>query len=297
VSSAIFAWPYLPGLTENCVVSDGAALAVITQGRLSYVRAFDDGDPVKSLSATLSALELSGDGLPAQMFVFGERAEGLAATDGLPLKADLLELPDELVTVFRTEGAFQQLVELYAVARACHSGDFPDFRRGELSWTAGNAKIRRQMLTMAVLTVVMILLLFVYKGLQYRNARTDLASLNSSIAAQYREIFPNRAKAVDEVAEVKGELRKLAGNESSSAVLDVLKKLAEAKGATINGLYEAEVEGRTVRVKGDARNSQAVNDFKSSLAGILSAIELGEIKSRPDGLVSFSLTGQIKEAK
>jgi len=94
---------------------------------------------------------------------------------------------------------------------------------------------------------------------------------------------------------VRGELRKLAGGESSAAVLDVFKKLAEAKGTTINGLYEAELEGRTLRVKGDARSAQAVSEFKTALAGLLSAVESGEIKSRPDGTVTFTLSGMLKE--
>jgi general secretion pathway protein L len=131
--------------------------------------------------------------------------------------------------------------------------------------------------------------------MQYRAAKADIASLNSSISAQYKEVFPTRAKAVDELSEVKGELRKLAGAESGSGVLDLLKKLAELKGATINGLFEAELEGSSLRVKGDARSAQAVNEFKSALAGQMSTIELGEIKSRPDGTVSFSLSATLKE--
>ena len=73
------------------------------------------------------------------------------------------------------------------------------------------------------------------------------------------------------------------------------KKLAEAKGNSINGLYEAELEGRSLRIKGDARSAQAVNEFKAALAPLLASAELGEVKSRPDGTVTFSLTGTLKE--
>lgn len=295
VSAEVFGWPYLAGIPSDCVVCDGSALAVIVAGRITYLRALDAADPQKQLLATLSALEFAG-GLPSRMVVFGDQAEVLVATGGLPLEVEQLQLPDDLAAMFRTEAAFQSLAGLYAVARACHSGDIPDFRRGDLAWTAGNVKLRKQLILTTALVIAVVLLLFVYKGLQYRAARADLASLNSSIATLYREIFPTRSKAVDELSEVKGEIRKLAGAESSSGILDVLKKLAEAKGTTINGLFEAEVEGRTLRVKGDARSAQAVNEFKTALAGLLSTTELGEIKSRPDGTVSFSLSGTLKEA-
>ena len=71
--------------------------------------------------------------------------------------------------------------------------------------------------------------------------------------------------------------------------------MVEAKGSTINGLYEAEVEGRNLRIKGDARTAQAVNEFKAAIAPLLATSELGEVKSRPDGMVGFSLTGTLKE--
>jgi general secretion pathway protein L len=78
-------------------------------------------------------------------------------------------------------------------------------------------------------------------------------------------------------------------------VLDTLKKLAEVKGGTINGIFEAEIEGRTVRLKGDARSAQSVNEFKTALSGVLTTAETGEVKSRPDGTVTFTLTGTLKE--
>lgn len=297
VSAVPFAWGFLPGAGSECVVSDGSAVAVIEEDRLSFVRAINGSEPGKQLGSTLSALELSGMKIPARLIVFGEQAEALAAAEGLPLTAELLELPEEQALLFRNDDTFQQLAGLFAVARASHAGALPDFRRGELAWTAGDVKLRKKMILTATLLLVTVLLLFVSKGLQYRAARADLKSLNISIAAIYREIFPTRTKAVDELAEVKGEIRKLAGVESSSGVLDLLKQMAEAKGASINGLYEAEVEGRAVRIKGDARSAQAVNDFKASLTPLMATIDLGEVKSRPDGTVTFTLTGTFKEVK
>jgi general secretion pathway protein L len=295
VSSDAFGWTHLPGIAPDCVVSDGTAVAVIAEGRLSYLRALDGVEPHKQLAATLAALELSAGELPSRLVIFGEQAEPLTAMAGLPLVVEQLEFPEDLAAMFRTEGAFQQLAGLYAVAAACHAGDLPDFRRGDLAWTAGNEKLRKQLILTGILAVAVVVLLFVSKGMQYRAAKADIASLNSSISAQYKEVFPTRTKAVDELSEVKGELRKLAGAENGSGVLDVLKKLAELKGATINGLFEAELEGRSLRIKGDARSAQAVNEFKSALAGQMSTIELGEIKSRPDGTVSFSLSATLKE--
>ena len=295
VSSAPFAWPHLPGIQPDCALCDGSSLALIAAGRLAFVRALDGADLHNQLRATLSALELAGTHLPQRLVVFGEQAESLAATGGLPLEVEHLLLPDDLAPIFRTEGTFQQLAGLYAVARACHAGALPDFRRGDLAWKTGDARLRRKLILTATLVVAAVVLLFVSKGLQYRTARTDIASLNVSIASIYREIFPARTKAVDELSEVKGEIKKLTGSENSISVLDVLRQLAEAKGTAINGLFEAELEGRTLRVKGDARSAQSVNEFKAALSGLMATVEVGEIKSRPDGTVGFLLSGTLKE--
>ena len=295
VTSAPFAWPALPGVYDDCAVCDGSALVTVAGGRLAFVRALDGADPQQQLRATLSAMELSGTRLPQQLLVFGEQAAVLAGMAGLSLNVEQVLLPDNLVTTFKTEGAFQQLAGLYAVARACHDGALPDFRRGDLAWTTGDSRLRKKMILTAILLVMAIILLFVSKGLQYRAARIDIASLNASISSLYREIFPSRTKAVDELSEVKGEIRKLTGSETSSSVLDVLKQIADSKGTAINGLFEAELEGSILRVKGDARSAQSVNDFKAALSSLMASIEVGEIKSRPDGSVSFSLSGTLKE--
>jgi len=87
------------------------------------------------------------------------------------------------------------------------------------------------------------------------------------------------------------------GIETPAVSWGVLKQLADAKGATVNGLYEAEVEGNAVRIKGDARSAQAVNEFKAALAPMMATVQLGEVKSRPDGTVAFSLSGTLTEVK
>lgn len=297
VSSLPFALAQLPGIPPDCAVCDGSSLALLQGGRLSYFRAFNAEATAAMIAATLSALELSGGALPSQLCLIGPGASGLADTDTLPLPVETVEVPPELGHLFKNEETFQQLAGLYAVARANYAGMLPDFRQGELAWTAGDVKLRKKLVLTGILTAVVILLLFVNKGLQYRAASADLLSLNKSITAIYREIFPGRAKAVDEISEIKGEIRKLAGVENSGGYLDLMKKLAEVKGNSINGLYEAELEGNSLRIKGDARSAQAVNEFKTALAPLLAAVQLGEVKSRPDGTVTFSLTGTLKEGK
>lgn len=295
VSSLPFALAKLPGVPLECAVCDGTTLALLKGGRLTYFRAFNCDMTASMISTTLSALELSGEALPPQLCLLGPGAAGLADAGNLSLSVKVLEVPTDMGHLFKNDETFHRLAGLYAVAQACYAGMLPDFRQGELSWTAGDAKLRKKLLLTGILAVAVMVLLFVSKGIHYRATAAGLASLNKSISSIYREIFPSRTKAVDEISEIKGEIRKLSGLKNSSGYLDILKKLAEAKGITINALYEAELEGNSLRIKGDARSAQAVNEFKAALAPLLTASELGEVKSRTDGMVSFSLTGTLRE--
>ncbi|MDD2900628.1 MAG: type II secretion system protein GspL [Desulfuromonadaceae bacterium] len=294
VSSVTFALAKLPGVPSDCVVCDGNTLAFLNDGQMTYFRAFEATLTAPLIAATLLAMELSNGVLPPCICLTGT-SRGLAETDTLPLPVEVAEPPPELGHLFKNDETFHQLAWFYAVAHASYAGTLPDFRQGELAWTAGDAKLRKKLLLTGVLVVVVVLMLFIGKGLHYRATAADVASLDKSIASIYREIFPARGKAVDEISEIKGEIRKMAGVEISGGYLDLMKKLAEAKENNINGLYEAELEGRSLRIKGDAGSAQAVNEFKAVLAPLLSVSELGEVKSRPDGTVTFRITGTLKE--
>lgn len=294
VSSLPFAMALLPGVTGDCAVCYGNTLAFLRGGKLTYFRAFSSDVTLQMITAALSTVTISGGELPPKLCLIGSLANESADADMLPLPVEKVQLPLEYGHLFKNDETFLQLAGLYSIARACHIGVLPDFRRGELAWTAGDARLRKKLLLTGILAAMIILLLFAGKLLQYRAAAADIASLNKSVAVIYHEIFPARVKAVDEISEVKGEIKKLAGVDGPNGFLDILNKLAAAKGSSINGLYEAELDGRALRIKGDARSAQSVNEFKTTLAPLLATVELGEVKNRPDGAVTFTLTGTLK---
>ena len=183
----------------------------------------------------------------------------------------------------------------WALVRAARKGDLVNFRHGELACTSGSRTFRKKLLVSAILAAVAVLIFCADLGMRYLFVRKDLDSLNKSIGIIYREIFPNRKKAVDEVGEVKSEIKRLSGVGAGIGALAALKKLAEIKGDDITGFYETEIEGNQVRLKGDARSIQAVTDLKNRAGAALTGVEVGEIRTKPDGSATFSLRGTLKE--
>lgn len=286
LSSAPLHWgELLPAGTPGTVaITDGSALAIFRDGEPFFFRALTEGE---EYARTLALLEM-GKGITV------DRTYRLGATGGD--SGTLLPVEGGLTAAFGgDEGAARRHGSAWGLAKAMLRGDAVDFRAGELAWTKGKEQARRRLRLPLALAALLLLLLAADAGIRYTLVKRDLTSLDASIGAIYREVFPGRKKGVDEAAEMRAELKRLGAAGGTSRVLETLNRLADAKGDEILGLYEVEVDGSQVRLKGDARSSQAVSDFRNRLAIMLAPAEVGQITSKPDGSVTFALRGTMKE--
>lgn len=275
----------LPAVTgETVALANDSALAVFRNGEPLFFRALTGEEEV---SRTLALLEL-GKGITVD-HTYRLGIPDHAGAPPLPVAGSLADAFGGDEEAARRHGS------AWCLAAAVARGDAVDFRAGDLAWTRGREKARRQLRLPLALAALLILLLAADAGIRYTLVQRDLASLDASIGAIYREVFPGRKKGVDEAAEMRAELKRLGAAGGASRVLETLNRLAGAKGDDILGLYEVEVDGSQVRLKGDARSSQAVSDFKNRLATMLSPAEVGQITSKPDGTVTFALRGTVKE--
>lgn len=305
VTASLFSWQHLipaEAASGTVAVTDGEALAVYNNGKPLYFRALAAGDPDAEVAKTLAALEIGKGIVVDRVFSHGGHSqkdavsaehagEKVSSFPPLPLDGKFLE------TFAADADAARDLAGTYAIARDVTAGDPVNLRSGALAYTAGQAKALKKLRLSMFLAAGFVILLFAEVGLRYYLAKKDVDSLNNSIKAIYREVFPTRKKPVDEVAELRAEIKRLNSGKTTSNVLAVLKKVAEAKGDDVFGVYEAEIDGNQVLLKGDARSIQAVNDFKLRAADVLSDAEVGEIKSRTDGSVTFVLRGTVKEGE
>lgn len=290
VSSALFSWQrLLPDNPEGVTaITDGEGLAVFRDGRPLFFRALPQIGP-QPLDATLAALELGKNVSVAEVYSIGTFAcDSTRPVIPLPANAGL-------TAAFGTDtSAAADLASHYALAKDLVAGDPVNLRRGPLRFTKVHDRLRRKLRLTWSLLAILVLLLFAEAGVRYALVRKDVVSLNNSINKIYREVFPNRARAVDEVAELKAEIKRL-GAGDAAGLLDVLNALAEAKGDAPHELYEIDYDGGQVSGKGYDRSAQGVSDFKAKAASRFSAFEVSEIKSRPDGTVSFAFRGRLKE--
>jgi general secretion pathway protein L len=297
-TASLFHWRHLlpPGADGGTILlADPSGAALYRGGEPLVFRTFWGEDPMVEIDRTVTALELTEGIQVDRIYLLGELAgkELPAGTEdtriSLPVSAELESaFGGDLQAAVVRAGA-------WAVVRAARRGDLVNFRHGELACTSGSRTVRKKLLVSAVLAAVALLIFCADLGMRYGFVRKDLDSLNKSIGIIYREIFPNRKKAVDEVGEIKSEIKRLSGAGTGIGALAALKKLAEIKGDDITGFYETELEGNQVQLKGDARSIQAVTDLKNRAGAALTGVEVGEIRTKPDGSITFTLRGTLKE--
>jgi general secretion pathway protein L len=286
VTASLFHWEKLAPAAGTIAVTDGEGLAVYRDGKPVYFRALPPGSGAEGISRTIAALEIS-QGVQVDQTISYTRSTGEAQA--------LAQGSRGLAEAFDGDAhAAHDLAGAYAVAAAVAEGSAVNLRRGALAYTAGNEKLYRRLRLTMILAGLVLALVFAESAVRYALAKRDLNSLDLSIRGVYKEVFPTRKKPVDEVAELRAEIRRLTGAKTSSNLLKLLKDLAEAKGDGVTGIYETEVDGPEVRLKGEARSFQAANDFKGRAAKILDGAEVSDIKSRPDGSVSFAFRGKMK---
>ncbi|HBA88638.1 MAG TPA: general secretion pathway protein GspL [Geobacter sp.] len=284
VTASLFHWNQLAPEAGTVAVTDGEALAVYRDGKPLYFRAFPLGSGPEELERTVAAVELGRGMQLGKVISHASGSQGGA----VPANRGLAE-------AFGDDAhAAHDLAGAYAVAAAVADGSAINLRRGALAYTAGTEKLYRRLRISMILAAALVLLIFAESGVRYYLAKRDLTSLDRSIAGIYKEVFPSRKKAVDEVSELRSEIKRLEGAKTSSNVLKLLKELAEAKGDDVAGIYETEFDGSEVRLKGEAKSAQAANDFKARTAAVLDGAEVSETKSRPDGSVTFTLRGKVK---
>ena len=288
VTASLFHWNKLAPAAGTVAVTDGEALAAFRDGAPIYFRALPHGSGESEISRTVAALELAQEVRLDQVISFAGNSRDIEV---------LAQATRGLAEAFGEDAhAAHDLAGAYAVAAAVADGSALNLRRGALAYTAGNEKLYKRLRISMVLAAALVLLVFAESGVRYYLAQRDLASLDLTIKGIYKEIFPARKKPVDEVSELRSEIKRLEGAKTSSNVLKFLKDIAEVKGDDVSGIYETEIDGSEVRLKGDARSFQAANDFKARAAQLVDGAEVSEIKSKADGSVTFTFRGKMKGA-
>ena len=244
VTASVFNWRALlppEGTTGTIAITDGESIAVFKNGLPLFFRSYGRDEFYQELNRTLAALEIGKGVKIDRLYLHGMAARnsaGVSPCGGLPgFPVAPLPLIGKIAGVFNADASSTlDLAGCYAVASAAADGTAVDFRRGNLAYAADFARIRNKVRLSVILAGIFIMLLLSEVGLRFFFVKKDIDSLNKSISVIYREVFPARKKPVDEVGELRSEIKKLTGPGGVHAILPILKAVAEIKGDDIIGI-------------------------------------------------------------
>lgn len=289
VTFSLFSWQQLLPLSCEgaAAITDGESVALYLDRKPLFFRTLPKTGE-RPLDATLAAVELGKNIQVGSIFTLcGYLPDSLRETTPL--------LPEgALAAAFPGDAAAAtDLAPQFAMASELAFGEPVNLRRAALSFTKNRDRFRKKLRITFALAAALAVLIFAEAGVRYFISQRDVASLDKSIRSIYKEVFPTRNKPVDEVAEIKAEIKKL-GSSGSEGVLSVMKKLTDAKSDSATEIYELDFDGNQVTGRGYDGLAQGVNAFKAKAAPHFGSFDVSEIKSRPDGTVSFAFRGTLK---
>jgi hypothetical protein len=147
-----------------------------------------------------------------------------------------------------------------------------NFRQRASEARAGYGELRTRLKRGAVAGLVVLVLAGVEIGLDDYSARLRLATLKRDITAEFKKNYPDAARVVDPVAQLRGkiaEAKKLSAGMGDAAsaptVLDLLKELAGLVPADLL-LTSLNLDGDVIGIKGEVRDFDTVDTIKKALA-------------------------------
>ena len=284
VTRASLAWHLVQPTQQQGVIAlvDATAIMVCSQGKPVFCRAMETD--ATTLSRTLAAVEL-GKGITV---------EAVYRLEGEPLPGEqLLPLPEQLAG---QQGSgdlpANALISPLATALAYCSGEIFNLRNGPLAWSGKRSHLIKQFRTPLILGCVFLVLLFAETGLRWHLLARDITETNRSITKIYGTVFPTRAKAVDEVAELKAEIRRLQQGGSGNETLAFLTLVAQAKDEKIIGFSEVELDTERFQLKGDTLDATAVTALSRKVSEAGWNVEQPALTNRPGATTLFVLKGK-----
>lgn len=276
-------WHHLPLLDqETAVILDRHAIAVVRQQGMLTCRLMRTDDPA-DIDRTLAAWQLADVAVPALRY----RLDDIILPDERPLP-----LPEQLSTLpAGCAIAPAEFLSPLAMAQSYRYGDIFNLRNGSLAWQGTHSHRLRRYRTSVLLALFLALLIAGDAGWRWYRLKQDIAATNSAIASIYKEVFPNRTKAVDESAEIKAEIRRLRTEAGGIELLRFLKMLAQMKDDQITAFTDIEFDGEHFYLKGYALSAQTVNLLVQQMKAAGLHPEQPELTTRPDSTTLFTIKG------
>jgi type II secretory pathway component PulL len=173
-----------------------------------------------------------------------------------------------------------------------------NLRREEFSYTRDLEQTKRSLRVTAALMGLLILVLSATIFLKIVSARSEVSAIKNSMRKEYRDIFPEEKKIVNELYQLRSRLKELRGKEDVFVginPLDLLLKLSavERQGIVFNEITEDKVN---IVLKGEAESLSDIQHLKDRLRGLHGDVAITDSGTSGRNTMLFTITAKEKRS-
>lgn len=161
----------------------------------------------------------------------------------------------------------------------------------ELSYKGDVERLRKSLRITASLALILLIIFSADTFVRLVSIKKENTLLTKEINALYHDTFPVDTKIVDAVRQFKGNFNVLRERQNILAgipLLDILLRVAELKKQNIT-LYEFNVDGKNIFLKGLAASFEDVDSFKNVLSSSFMDVKVMDSKESSGRKINFSI--------
>ena len=172
-----------------------------------------------------------------------------------------------------------------------------NLRRGDVSFTADNEKLRRRVRLTVILAGFVFLIFLSDMALQIISTRKEISAVREEMRKTYSSLFPQEKKVTNELYQMKSHLKELDDKERVLLGISPLEFYLELTRVSRPGtnFTEITIDKERVLLKGECPSLSDVQQIKSNLEGFLTDVNISQAKPSSSNKVVFSITAKRRK--
>lgn len=173
-----------------------------------------------------------------------------------------------------------------------------NLRRNEFSYTRGVEKTRRSLKVTAVLVAMILFVLAADIAFRILSSSNEIAFLKNEIRKSYLELFPGEKNIMNEIHQMKSNIRQLRDREAAIVgiqPLNVFLELARIERGDAT-FHEVTIERAKLVLRGEALSFSAVQQLEEKLKKYFDDVSVSDSRASGQGKTLFTITAKEKRA-
>ncbi|MDI6801256.1 MAG: hypothetical protein QMD01_04270 [Thermodesulfovibrionales bacterium] len=172
-----------------------------------------------------------------------------------------------------------------------------NLRKGEFAYKKDREAIGKTLRVTSILALLLSLIINSDFALRIISSKTEASSIKRQMRKEYLTIFPGGDKIIDELYQIKAQMKYLRGKDDALKGVKALGFLLELSKKMPPGiaLSEINIERDVVIIKGDALRMNVIDSLKANLSELMNEVSISDIKTSHDNKILFTVVAKTRQ--